>query len=147
MTDDPMKEITEARRRRLTALLDAVLPASDDGRMPSAAELDFITYLSAQGGQFLAVLPRIVDHFDDAFADASLPERVAAVGAFAKGDAGLFDGLLMRVYDCYYQNDRVRRLIGAEPGPPFPRGNIIVAGDLSGLEAVAKRSQGYRRVE
>jgi hypothetical protein len=148
MTNDPMTAagpLNEAQRRRLSALLDTILPASEDSRMPSAAELDFNAYLAEQAGDFLAALPGIVDLFDDAFAKQTLPRRVAAVEAFAKDDVPAFNGLLMRVYDCYYQDDRVRELIGAEPGPPFPRGNVIPAGDLSGLDAVVKSSPGYRR--
>ena len=146
MTDDPMTtDLNTAQRRRLTALLDTLVPADETGRMPSAAELEFLPYLAAQAGDFLVTLPAILDRFDDAFAAAPLPDRVAIVDVLARAEPKLFDGLLMRVYDCYYQDNRVRRLIGAEPGPPFPRGNVIPAGDLSGLDAVAKRSRGYRR--
>lgn len=146
MTEETTTELSEAQRQRLAALLDAILPAGDDGRMPSAAELDFAAYLSGQDARFLALLPRILERFDDAFAAASLPDRIGALEAFEAGDPALFEGLLMKIYDCYYQNDRVRALIGAEPGPPFPRGNVIPAGDLSGLDAVVERSRGYRRV-
>jgi hypothetical protein len=147
MTNDPMtaQSLDEAQRHVLSALLDTILPASEDGRMPSAAELDFAAYLSGQASGFLATLPGILDRFDNAFAGQALPARVAAVEAFARDDAPAFDALLVRVYDCYYQDDRVRALIGAVPAPPFPRGNTIPAGDLSGLAAVAERSLGFRR--
>lgn len=145
MTQDAMTEtLNDARRERLAALLDTILPASDDGRMPSAAQLDFAAYLAAQAHDFLAVLTGLLDRLGD-FAGQPLPARVAAVEAIAADDPAAFESLLMRVYDCYYQDDRVRKLIGAEPGPPFPRGNVIPQGDLSGLEAVAQRSRGYRR--
>ena len=113
--------------------------------MPSAAELDFIAYLDEQASNFLAALSAMLERFDDAFVALAVPARIAAVEAFASDDGPAFDALLMRVYDCYYQDDRVRALIGAAPAPIFPRGNTIPAGDLSGLEAVAQRSPGYRR--
>jgi hypothetical protein len=52
---------------------------------------------------------------------------------------------VFRVYDSYCQADRVRTAIGARPGPPFPGGHTIPAGDLSSLEAVKARGKGYRR--
>ena len=113
--------------------------------MPSAADLDFTGYLAEQASDYLAILPGLLDLLEATFAEQSLPQRVAAVEAFASDDAPALDTLLMRVYDCYYQDDRVRTLIGADPGPPFPRGNVIPPGDLSGLEAVKQRSPGYRR--
>ena len=56
-----------------------------------------------------------------------------------------FRSLLFRVYDSYYQDAGVCAAIGARPGPPFPNGHSIPAGDLSSLEAVKARGKGYRR--
>ena len=148
MTSDPISVdqlLNDTQLRKLAALADAILPASEDGKMPSAAELNFISYLDEQARDFLELLPGIMDNFDDAFAEAPLASRTAALEDFAKGNAQTFEDLLLKVYDCYYQDDRVRIIIGAQPGPPFPRGNVIPAGDLSGLDAVQKRSRGYRR--
>ena len=131
--------------RLLSAILDTIVPASGDGAMPSAREMDFPSYLRDQAASFLAVLQRIVDHFDQDFPDLPLSERVARMRDFAESDARMFNDLVFRVYDCYYQDDRVRRLIGARPGPPFPGGNVIIPGDLSSLEAVKARAKDYRR--
>ena len=130
---------------RLPALLDTILPASEDGAMPSACETDFLSYLQEQAADFLPVLAEILDQFDNAFADQPLTARVAQVQAFSQTDAQAFDSLLFRIYDCYYQADRVRGLIGAQPGSPFPGGHVIPAGDFSSLEVVKSRGKGYRR--
>ncbi len=145
-TNSPAPELTEAQLGKLSALLDTILPASEDGRMPSAAELDFVSYMSDDAKNFAPVLPGLLDRLDAGFANQPIAGRVAALEAFAATDPQAFDDLLFRVYACYYQDDRVRRLIGSEPGPPFPRGNTIPAGDLSSLDAVVQRSPGYRRV-
>ena len=136
---------TEAQRRRLSALLDTILPASADGVMPSAAGIDFPAYLAEQAPGFAAELVRALDGFDDGFPDLALDQRVALVQAFSERDVRGFRGLVFRVYDAYYQDDRVRRAIGARPGPPFPGGHTIPAGDLSSLAAVKARGKGYRR--
>jgi hypothetical protein len=141
----PAAHLGDGVKRRLAALLDTIVPPGDDGAMPGAGELDFPGYLKAEAPDFLAMLNHILDHFDDDFPDLPLAERVIRVQAFSRIDAAAFNALVFRVYDCYYQDDRVRRLIGARPGPPFPHGHTIPEGDLSSLEAVKARGKGYRR--
>lgn len=137
--------LTEAQQRRLAALQDTILPASADGRMPSAREIDLAGYLAEQAPEFRAELVTVLDRFDDGFADLELDRRVAQVQAFSEADPKAFRRLVFRVYDSYYQDDRVRAAIGARPGPPFPTGYSIPSGDLSSLEAVKARGKGYRR--
>ncbi|MBT7759130.1 MAG: hypothetical protein HN732_17505, partial [Rhodospirillaceae bacterium] len=108
MTDQPL---SSAQRRRLSALLDTVMPASEDGVMPSAGELDFPAFILEQSADFMPALARTLDHFDDNFPDGALSVRLAKVEDYARTDAAAFNGLLFHIYDCYYQDDRVRRLI------------------------------------
>ncbi|MDP6621292.1 MAG: hypothetical protein QF754_03365 [Alphaproteobacteria bacterium] len=148
MTNDAVTTahpMSGARQRRLSALLDTVLPASEDGTMPSAGELDFPAYVLEQSEAFMPALARIVDHFDDEFPDQPLSARLALVEEYSRTDAQAFNGLLFHIYDCYYQDDRVRELIGVLPGAPFPQGNVVEPGDLSLLDAVLARPRSYRR--
>lgn len=138
-------ELTEAQRRRLAALQDTILPASGDGVMPSAATVDFPGYLAEQAPESRAELVAVLDGFDDGFAELPLERRVELVRDFSVGHPQAFRRLVLRIYDSYYQDDRVRAAIGARPGAPFPGGHSIPAGDLSSLEAVAARGKGYRR--
>lgn len=139
---------TNAQLRRLAALQDTILPASANGAMPSAREIDFPAYLAEQApevrDELAQVLARVLDRFDDRFAELDLDRRVALVRAFSESDPKAFRALVFRIYDSYYQDDRVRTAIGARPGPPFPGGHSIPAGDLSSLEAVKARGKGYR---
>jgi hypothetical protein len=66
------------------------------------------------------------------------------VKEYTKTDTHAFNGLLFRIYDCYYQDDRVRGLIGVLPGAPYPRGNDIEPGDLSLLDTVLAQPRSYR---
>lgn len=113
--------------------------------MPSAGELDFLAFVREQAEDFMPALGRALDHFDDEFPDSPLPVRLARVQDYAGTEGKAFNSLLFHIYDCYYQDDRVRELIGVMPGPPFPQGNTVEPGDLSRLDAVVARSPGYRR--
>jgi hypothetical protein len=128
----------------LSALLDTILPASEDGRMPSAADVGFDAYLVTQGQAFAPALQVILAQLGDDFAALSAEARHEKVTALSGADSGLFVGLLAQVYDCYYQDERVRRAIGVVQGPVFPQGNEVVQGDLSLLDPVIENADRYR---
>ena len=137
----PMDEKTSAV---LGALLDTLVPASGDGRMPSAAEVDFLGHLERFDAEYLPKLSGALRAFDESFARLDLSARVQVVAQFAKTDPAAFCQLLQRAYDCYYQDARVRVAIGATAGPPFPGGNTLEAGDLSLLDPVIRNSEKFR---
>jgi hypothetical protein len=147
MTNDAITTahpLGSAQVRRLSALLDAILPASADGAMPSARELDFPAYVAEQAEDFMPALARTLDQFDDEFPDRASSVRVGLVEEYAKTETEAFNALLFHIYDCYYQDERVREAIGVLPGAPFPQGNSVEPGDLSLLDAVLARPRSYR---
>jgi len=141
-TDHPLTDLQQAG---LTALLDTLLPASEDGVMPSAAEVDLIAHLRAQAEAFIPALHGLLNGLPDGFAQMSYADRHGVVQAISQAQQALFDGLLAHVYTCYYQQDKVMAGIGMSAGPPFPRGNTVEAGDLSLLDPVIEKSKTYRK--
>ena len=137
--------LTTGQQAALAALLDTLVPASDDGRLPGASDMDFIAHLGAQAPDFLPVLTGILDAFDESFAAASYEDRYGIVDAYRAREPGLFNACLFQVYACYYQDDRVLEGIGAKPGAPFPEGNDLATGDLSLLDPVVKLGRSYRK--
>ena len=136
--------LSREQRVLLAAILDTLIPASEDGAMPSAAEVNFERYLQDQGEDILAMLPSILEHFEDDFTDLPIDARCEVLSAFSTEHPALFLALLPRVYDSYYQDDRVRRQIGVVTGAVFPQGNTIPAGDLSLLDPVLELSDRHR---
>ena len=143
-TDHPL---SEQQQSLLAALLDALIPASKDGTMPSAADVNFKFYLRTQAADFVADLTSILGQMDAAFPDLSLGERCEQLIEFSANEPQAFQNLLSRVYDCYYQDDRVRREIGVVTGAVFPQGNRIIPGDLALLDPVIENASrhGYRK--
>ncbi len=134
----------------LTALLDTLVPASDDGEMPSAADIDFVQHLQTRADAFIPELETMLQDLrarDALFAELTLAERCESVAAFSEAHPHRFSQLLACVYDCYYQDDRVRAKIGVNQGAPFPQGNPLTQGDLSLLDPVIENNTGrrYRR--
>jgi len=140
-TDSPL---TAHQQSLLSALLDTLVPASKDGEMPSAAEVGFDTYLLTQAEDFVPELISTLQHFEPVFTGLSMNARCERVSEFSAANPGLFQSLLTRVYDCYYQNHRVRAKIGVVAGAPFPQGNQITPGDLSLLDPVIEHSARHR---
>jgi hypothetical protein len=140
-TDSPL---TEPQQAVLAALLDTLVPASEDGAMPSAAQTGFTAYLRTQAEDFVPELISTLQQFETSFADLSIAERCQRVAEFSAANPAQFQSLLTRVYDCYYQNDRVRAQIGVVTGAPFPQGHQITHGDLSLLDPVIDNSARHR---
>ena len=143
-TDHPL---SERQRSLLAALLDALIPASKDATMPSAADVDFNCYLSTQAADYVADLTSILGRLDPGFPELSLSERGERLTEFSANEPQAFENLLSRVYDCYYQDDRVRREIGVVTGAVFPQGNQIIPGDLALLHPVIENASrhAYRK--
>ena len=136
---------TPEKQAILSALADTIVPASEDGGMPSASELDVAGYVAENAADFLEGLGEILDAFDAEFAGETLEVRVDRVKAFSEARPEAFHRLLAEVYGCYYQDARVLEGIGVGAGPPFPRGNTVEPGDLSLLDPVMANPTKWRR--
>ena len=141
-TDNPLNKV---QQEKLASLLDVIIPPSNDGRLPSAAEVDLITYLQTHAADFMPALVQTVEDLDDQFTTLERSERYPIVEELSTTSAAVFGMILFHVYACYYQDDRVHQAIGMESGPPFPRGNTVETGDLSLLDPVMERPSMYRR--
>ncbi len=149
-SDNPL---SEAQRLTLASLLDAIIPGSEDGRMPSAADLDLVVYIRERDPEFIPMLIQGLNTLDELSAARSSTDftaltnldRQSLAQELSRTQPNLFDGLHRHTLSCYYQDDRVLAGLGLEPGPPFPRGNTIEPGDLSLLDPVRQRPSFYRR--
>jgi hypothetical protein len=150
-TDHPLNG---TQKNTLDALLKLIIPASEDEKMPSAAEVGFLEYLVHAEPDFIPRLKLSLDAIMDAakpahdkpFSEIDEPEQEILVNQLRRSQGKFFDWLTNLVFICYYQHDRVMVGIGLEPRPPFPKGNQVDDGDLSLLEPVSQRGRIWRKV-
>ena len=143
------------QQRTFVAILDMIIPASDDGRFPSAADMDVLGYIAKTDHQLLDTVRNELDRLNAvsedlygvAFGDAGETRRQGLLDGIRGAEPQFLGGLALQTVTLYYQDDRVMEAIGMEARPPFPKGFEVVAGDLSLLDPVRARGQIYRDVE
>ena len=143
------------QQRTFVAILDMIIPASDDGRFPSAADMDVLGYIAKTDPQLLDTVRTELDRLNAVsedlygvvFGDAGEAQRQGLLDEIRGAEPPFLGGLALQTVTLYYQDDRVMEAIGMEARPPFPKGYEVVAGDLSLLDPVRARGQVYRDVE
>jgi hypothetical protein len=148
-----MSDFTETEKRTLSALAEAIIPASDEYAVPGAADpAIFADILSdaqrhrEQLGGALAALDALAQEKHGAgFAELDAGPRGEIAEAFRTAHSD--DALLIAnlTAQCYYRDDRVMISIGMEPRPPYPKGYEVGQGDWSLLDPVKKFNEIYRK--
>ena len=144
--------LTAAQRATLRVVLDMIIPASGDGRFPSAAEVDVLEHIRESQSHLLPALREDLGHLDrlaaehsgTAFAHLTESDRIRVMDEIRSAEPGFLKDLALRTATRYYQDDRVLRALGMEARAPFPKGYEVVSGDLSLLDPVRKRGKLYR---
>lgn len=150
---------TAEQHATLNALLDMMIPASADGRMPAASSLGLFDDTGAftkdaQAKTDHAALVAGLDEID-AVANSRFDKALAKLDAtLAKGlvdelrasSAPFFDLLTQHTVARYYKHEQVLRTLGVEPTAPWPRGHSVEDGDWSLLDGMRDRAALYRKV-
>ena len=149
-SDSPL---TAEQRDVLAIVLDLIVPASVDGRRPSAADVDVLGYITASEPGTLTELRGELDQLDadarerhgEGFAALNADVRQALVDDIRAAEPSFMRTLAIQTVTCYYQHDRVLEAIGVEARPPFPKGYEVPSGDLTLLDPVRKRGRVWRQ--
>ena len=163
-TDNPF---TREQERAIVAFAAALIPASAEHGVPSAADpaiaREILTVARGAATAVAAAL-RTVDAMAQtthgaAFRELDETTRARQIAdtlqprqrqtehkaADAAGIAGQ-RALASIVLQCYYRDDRVMRSLGMDARPPFPKGFEVEQGDWSLLDPVKRRGTLYRPV-
>jgi hypothetical protein len=146
----------EHRRGVLRAAMDEIIPASDG--MPAASQVGGVEYLDRlvreipelkkELQESLAALEEISrKRFSQDFLRLSRAKRAEVLAELEKrGEPRLFAILRDSVYEAYYTQPRVWKLIGYESHPTNQSGPRMKPFDESVLSEVRKRPKLYREV-
>ena len=156
MTDTP-PTFTLDEEHILTALLDAMIPGTSDGRLPGAGSLGLLGHISrmiekmpmlgpvvAYGLSTLDELAR--KRTPDGWNGLSPEDRTKVLEQFTAEDQFFLPAFLFLTYSGYYADPRVVEALGLEARPPHPVGYAMAPDDLSLLDPVRRRGKTYRDV-
>ncbi len=129
----------------LAVLLDILIPASADGRLPSAATVGLFAVPEPWLLKGLRDIEAAAqEHLQSSFIALARDQQEALVDKLRRKMFRFFGDLGKQLIQGYYQNERVIKAIGGEARPPFPLGYFPIDGDLSLLEPVFERGRIYR---
>ncbi len=149
---------SEDQGHLLSGLLDEIVPASADGRIPAAGALgiaDFLVSKASADPALAASLREVLSHaaaLADArgasFDDLDAAGRVAVVEALEREASDAFTALLWHTYMGYYSRADVRPHFGLSDRPTQPEGYELPEDDpdelADMLAPVRARGRCYR---
>jgi hypothetical protein len=147
--------IAQNTRSTLQTVMDLIIPASDG--MPSASEAGGLTYLerlmqrdkdaAADIPKALAVADAFSERaFQKPFGDLDKSDQIAVLKEMENSALGVFDALRAYVYEAYYEQPAIWKLIGYELYPTDHTGPQLAPFDDSLVANVRKMPKLYRDV-
>jgi len=133
----------------LERLLDLMIPASADGRMPSAAGLNLFAERGRLEPEAVAMLAggcRLLDgssreRYGEPFAALDSARAGALLDQARHAHSQFFGVFSVQAVARYYQHDHVLLALGLEPRPPWPAGHQVPEGDWTLLDPVLARAR------
>ena len=138
------------QERTLMAIVNLIIPPSEDGKMPSAADVGFLAYMYNENflpwirEGLIVIIEESQNKYGQEFSALSSSEQTRLIDKLRRRLLQFFNRLTTRVIQCYYQHDEVLEAIGLEARSPFPKGYLLEEGDLTLLEPVYERGKIYR---
>tara|TARA_Y100000588_G_scaffold286222_1_gene304038 strand:- start:28 stop:507 length:480 start_codon:yes stop_codon:yes gene_type:complete len=142
------------RPKILDVVLNLIIPPSEDGRLPGAAEYDVWGYICRVAGSHSKTIRDELDRLEQRAYERfgkpldALEYSVAQsfVDELRALEPEFLADLARQTVSFYYQQDRVLEAIGVEARAPYPQGFEVISGDLSLLDPVRRRGTIYRKL-
>ena len=158
MSKDELSAWSESERALLNGILARIIPASEDGRIPSAASPRVVSYLAEKacaqpglGALFTRGLTAVVEQAASAggrFESLAPHQQQAILEQLEKNEPEFFEQFLRHTYMAYYSNPAIRPLFGLSDKPTQPDGYDVAAepaAELAALvEPVTRRGSFFR---
>ncbi len=141
-----VQSISDSDRTTLKAIVDEIIPSGSG--MPSASQVGGVTYLEKlivqEPGMGHVLKECITTVNSKSFAHLAQPERVAALKDLETNNPASFALLRDSVYESYYTNLQVWKLIGYELYPTDHAGPHMKPFDKSVVATVSQKPRHYR---
>ena len=116
---------TQTQRTLLDAILDELVPPSNDGTIPGAGALgvaDFLPTADAYAPNPVETTQAVMMALGDSFVELKRPEKVAALHLIETQQPDAFATLVRLTYMGYYSRPDTRPLFGVGAHPVHPQG-------------------------
>ncbi len=145
---------TDAQLAALDVMMDLLIPASPDGRMPAARTLGLFREPGRMPARDRALFEQGLAALDAlamqahgvAFARLELAPAGVLVDQMRVDQPAFVQTFITQTVGRYVSNPLVMPLLGLEPRPLWPKGNVVAEGDWSLLDVVRRRGKSYRQV-
>ena len=149
-----VEPFSAAQRAALDVLMDQLIPASPDGRMPAARALGLFTEVSTMRPVDRDLIAKGLADLDQralrshgcSFAQLGVQVQQSLVQALSSERSAFVQSFMVQTVGRYMAHPQVLPLIGLEPRPLWPKGNVVAEGDWSLLNVVKQRPKNYRKV-
>lgn len=149
-----VRPFSPAQRSALDALMNLMIPASQDGKMPAATSLGLFDDLRAMPQDVRNHFERGLDWLDaqaasangKPFAELSSAEATALIDVQRSEDAAFIAAFTLHTTGRYLQDKSVVSALGLESRPPWPKGYEVAEGDWGLLDPVRQRGTIWREV-
>ena len=144
------ENLNKEQEQTLNVLLDLFIPPSEDGKMPGATDIDFLTYIHNENilswirEGLINIIEESHNQYGQKFLSLSGSNQMELIDKLRRKFRQYFSRLTTQIIQCYYQHDDVLEAIGLDARPPFPQGYLLEEGDLTLLEPVYLRGKIYR---
>lgn len=147
-------QFNDTQTASLNALIDLLIPASNDGRMPAARSLDLFADISDMPSATRTLFEngladldvRAQQRYGRGFTQLNMDETMALVEELRSQTPVFIQSFMTQTTGRYLAHDTVVLLIGLEARPPWPKGHVVAQGDWSLLDVVKKRPKIYRKL-
>lgn len=144
----PQPQWSENQLILLNSLLDEIIPASDDGRIPSAGTLNVAGFISEQTTQVsglnelltlgLETTQSQLEQRAATFDALTQKDRTALMKNLEKQEPDFFTALVKYTYMGYYTDPRIPPLFGLSEKPPHPYGYSVPDESSAEIEALVE---------
>jgi hypothetical protein len=138
------------QERTLMVIVNLIIPPSEDGKMPGAADVGFLAYVCNENllpwirEGLIVIIEESQNKYGQEFSGLSSSKQMHLIDKLRRKLLQFFNRLTTQILQCYYQHDDVLEAIGLEARSPFPKGYLLEEGDLTLLEPVYERGKIYR---